>query len=104
MNQFEKKKIKLPEFEKYTYGVADALKNYLIRKYSIQSKKWFELKKQEQEQEQGRNFFIYSFRHSFSLRGRRLNLKVESWQHLNITTKILSFLFICIKVSSRCCV
>ena len=38
VNQFEKKKIKLPEFEKYTYGVADALKNYLTRKYSIQSK------------------------------------------------------------------
>ena len=44
MNQFEKRKIKLPEFEKYTYGVADALKNYLTRTYSIQSKKWFELK------------------------------------------------------------
>ena len=40
MNQFDKKKIKLPEFEKYTYGVADALKNYLTRKYFIQSKKW----------------------------------------------------------------
>ena len=62
MNQFEKKKIKLPEFEKYSYGVADALKNYLTRKYSIQSKKWFELKKKEQEQ--GRNLVIYSFRHS----------------------------------------
>ena len=72
MNQFEKRKIKLPEFEKYTYGVADALKNYLTRKYSIQSKKWFELKRQEQEQ--GRNFVIYSFRHSYSLRGHRLNI------------------------------
>ena len=60
------------EFVKYTYEVADALKNYLTRRYSIQSNKWFVLKKQEQEQ--GRNFVIYSFRHSYNLRGHRLNI------------------------------
>ena len=72
LNKFNNGEINLPVFENYTYGVADALKNYITRKYSVQSKKWIELKKRAKDE--GKNLTLYSFRHTYSLRGHNLNI------------------------------
>ena len=73
LNKFQKKEIELPDFSNYSYGVADALKNHITRKYSQQAKKWNELKLKVQEEE-NKNLTLYSFRHTYSLRGHNLNI------------------------------
>ena len=73
LNKFQKKEIELPDFSNYSYGVADALKNHITRKYSQQAKKWTELKQKVQEEE-SKNLTLYSFRHTYSLRGHNLNI------------------------------
>ena len=72
LNKFHNGEVNLPDFENYSYGVADALKNYITRKYSVQSKKWAELKKRAKDE--GLNLTLYSFRHTYSLRGHNLNI------------------------------
>ena len=73
LKKFHKKEIELPDFSNYTYGVADALKNHITRKYSQQAKKWTELKLKVQKEE-SKNLTIYSFRHTYSLRGHILDI------------------------------
>jgi len=73
LNKFQKQEIELPDFSNYSYGVADALKNHITRKYSQQAKKWTELKLKVQEEE-SKNLTLYSFRHTYSLRGHVLNI------------------------------
>ena len=88
MDTFEKGEVELPDFEGYSYGVADGLKNFLERRsatrkdgtkgaLSKQAEKWFELKERVQKEEK-KNLTLYSFRHSYSLRGHQRGIDPES--------------------------
>ena len=88
MDTFDKGEVELPDFEGYSYGVADGLKNFLERRsatrkdgtkgaLSKQAEKWFELKERVQKEEK-KNLTLYSFRHSYSLRGHQRGIDPES--------------------------
>ena len=88
METFEKGEVELPELETYKYGAADGLKNFLERRsatrkdgtkgaLSKQAEKWFELKERVQKEEK-KNLTLYSFRHSYLLRGHQRGIDPES--------------------------